>query len=107
MFDNSGTDLLCGIKEGDVVARNSYNRDIYFKVISFYTGSDGNKYARLKGLDFRLEATSPVDDLVKVKSLEVCLYLDKRQVEYMENMKNACICRDENRRRSYERAMSE
>ena len=107
MSDSCEVNVLCIIKEGDVVARISHNQDIYFKVTGIYTDDDGRKYARLKGLDIRLEATAPLDDLVMVDSQEVSHYWGKRQLEYMENIKYVCIRRNEERRCSYQRAMGE
>lgn len=98
MCDN-GRSVVSIIKEGDVVARNSYNRDIYFKVSRLYTGEDGKVYACLKGLDLRLEANAPLDDLVRVDPPSVSRCWEKRQVEYMENIKYAFIRRDESRQR--------
>lgn len=53
---------------GDIVARKSYNRDIFFKVVDFVKTETGEVRATLRGLDVRLLADSPLDDLVKVKS---------------------------------------
>ncbi|WP_003540742.1 sporulation peptidase YabG [Desulfotomaculum nigrificans] len=62
------------IQEGDIVARRSYSRDVFFKVQSIYQGEDGKTYAMLKGLDIRLFASSLVDDLVKIDAKEVAAY---------------------------------
>ena len=50
------------IKKGDYVSRNSYNNDTIFKVINI---EDNNYY--LKGVEERLVADSPFDDLKKEK----------------------------------------
>jgi spore coat assembly protein len=52
---------------GDVVACKSTNRDIFFKIQEFVTTDSGETRARLRGLDVRLYADSPVEDLVKVE----------------------------------------
>ena len=96
MCDTRGS-VLSIIKEGDVVARNSYNRDVYFKVCRLYTGGDGIVYASLKGLDLRLEANAPLDDLVRIDPPEVSMYCEKRQAECVEKIKCLMICRDESR----------
>ncbi len=62
------------IKEGDIVGRKSYGCDIYFKVMAIYAAEDGHTYARLKGLDLRLEATSRLDDLCKIDPVAVNQY---------------------------------
>ena len=45
-------------KIGDIVSRKSYNNDIIFKIINI-----NNNIVLLKGLDFRLYADSPIEDL--------------------------------------------
>lgn len=65
------------IKEGDIVARKSYDHDVFFKVTSIYRGDDGKDYAALKGLDIRLYASSLVDDLEKVDVKDVANYWTK------------------------------
>ena len=46
-------------KEGDLVTRNSYNNDMVFKIISI-----DNDICYLKGINVRLIADSPIDDLI-------------------------------------------
>lgn len=52
---------------GDIVARKSYNRDIFFKIVDLVKTGTGETSAKLRGLDVRLMADSPVDDLIKVE----------------------------------------
>lgn len=49
---------------GDIVARRSYNCDILFKICTIIDGP--NPIALLKGIDLRVEASAPLDDLIKV-----------------------------------------
>lgn len=49
------------IKKGDIVTRNSYDNDTFFKVINIQNG-----IYYLKGIEVRLYADSTVDDLVVV-----------------------------------------
>ena len=51
------------MKVGDIVVRKSYNKDIVFKITSFYYNNKNEKIAVLKGVAFRLIADSPLDDL--------------------------------------------
>jgi spore coat assembly protein len=95
---------LDAIKEGDVVTRNSYSHDIYFKVVKIFTGLDGKEYARLKGVDLRLEATAPVDDLVRVDTLHVSQYWHQCQLKNMEKMRDVFKRREDDRRRTLSRA---
>ncbi|MFZ5646194.1 MAG: sporulation peptidase YabG [Bacillota bacterium] len=88
---------MTAIKEGDIVTRNSYGNDIFFKVVKFIE-INGSTYARLKGLDLRLEATAPLDDLTKVDKVHVSQYWHKAQLQNMEKMKHIFVRRDEYRK---------
>ena len=55
------------MKEGDIVVRKSYNRDIIFKIIGFSKDEKNKKVALLKGLAFRLVADAYLDDLELVE----------------------------------------
>lgn len=48
---------------GDIVGRKSYASDVHFRIISF---NKQTKEAVLKGIDMRLIADAPLDDLVKI-----------------------------------------
>ncbi|MFZ5650617.1 MAG: sporulation peptidase YabG [Bacillota bacterium] len=91
------------IKEGDIVTRNSYGNDIFFKVIKL-TEIDGQSCARLKGLDLRLEATAPLNDLKKVDQIQISQYWHKTQLQNMEKMKHIFVRRDEYRKHALGRA---
>jgi spore coat assembly protein len=95
---------LVGIKEGDIVARKSYGGDIFFKIIKLFTRADGKEYARLKGLDMRLEATAPLEDLMKVEQVELNQYWHNTQLKNMEKMKHIFVRRDEYRKSAMGRA---
>lgn len=91
------------IKEGDIVTRQSYGNDIYFKVVKLVE-INGMPYARLKGLDLRLEATAPLGDLNKVDQMQVSQFWHQCQVQNMEKMKHTFIRRDEHRKYALGRA---
>ncbi|WP_418791308.1 sporulation peptidase YabG [Phosphitispora sp. TUW77] len=65
------------IKVGDIVARKSYNNDIYFKVNEVIETDSGEVRVKLLGLDVRLFADSPVEDLVKVDADNIREYRKK------------------------------
>ena len=71
-------------KIGDLVSRKSYNNDIVFKIINI---SSNNVY--LKGLDLRLYADSPLNDLVKVDSNN-----SEDDIIIQDNIRNLNINRD-------------
>ncbi|GAW91629.1 sporulation peptidase YabG [Calderihabitans maritimus] len=54
---------MAKIKPGDIVARKSYGGDIYFRVQNVRVGTNGEKICVLRGLDVRLIADAPEDDL--------------------------------------------
>ena len=72
---------------GDFVTRNSYHNDVLFKIIKI---EDGTAY--LKGVELRLVADSPVNDLMKVENLEK----DSDDFDELENK-----CADEIRNQDY------
>ncbi len=51
------------IKKGDIVSRNSYKNDIMFEVKRILKLVNERKIAILKGIDVRVEADAPVEDL--------------------------------------------
>ena len=74
---------------GDIVARKSYKGDIYFKVIEIIQKPNGSTNAILKGLDVRLEADAPVNDLEKVSDSQVRNYRGnffKKNNEYLKRL---------------------
>jgi len=54
------------LRVGDIVARKSYNKDIYFKIAEIVETHPGVHKAKLRGLDVRLFADSPLEDLTAV-----------------------------------------
>lgn len=51
------------IKKGDIVSRISYKNDIMFEVKRILKLVNEKKIAILKGIDVRVEADAPVEDL--------------------------------------------
>lgn len=79
------------IKKGDIVGRHSYNNDIIFYVNRIINLSRTNKVAILKGINVRIEADAPIDDLKKwdlkkahnfIKNIESNFY---KQINNKEN----------------------
>jgi len=68
------------IKKGDIVSRNSYNHDIIFSVKRILKLSNKNEVAILKGIDVRVEADAPLEDL-KVVSKDELLKREKELEE--------------------------
>lgn len=51
------------VKKGDIVSRNSYKNDIMFEVKRIIRLVNEKKIAILKGIDVRVEADAPIEDL--------------------------------------------
>lgn len=62
------------IKQGDIVARRSYQGDVFFKVVEVLFEDQSQPVAILKGLDVRLLADAPLSDLRKVAPGELRSY---------------------------------
>ena len=62
---------MAKIKVGDVVARASYNKDVFFKVVDIM---EDKGCCTLKGLNIRVLADAPIDDLIVPTSAEVREY---------------------------------
>lgn len=69
------------MKEGDIVVRKSYNKDIIFKIIGFSKDEDNKKIAMLKGVAFRVIADAYLDDLEKVEESDMRNVLIDKNVE--------------------------
>ena len=65
------------IKQGDIVGRNSYNNDILFFVDRIFEISETKKIASLKGINIRIEADAPINDLKKVDNREARNFIRK------------------------------
>ena len=59
------------IKKGDIVGRKSYGKDVFFIVDNILKTRLDNKFAILKGLNIRIMADSPIDDLEIINKQDV------------------------------------
>lgn len=82
---------------GDIVARKSYNHDIFFKVVDLIKTGSGETSAKLRGLDVRLMADSPVDDLIKVGSDHLREYRKNFIQRNNDNLKKIFARREKDR----------
>lgn len=64
---------MSALKEGDLVTRISHGGDILFKVERIIN-NEGKEIAILRGVDLRLYADAPVDDLEKKTPSEISAY---------------------------------
>ena len=89
------------IKRGDIVSRNSYGNDIIFSVKRIIKLVNKKEIAILKGIDVRVEADAPIEDLKIVskeeqkkreKELEErILYKIERERTYRENRRKEVV----------------
>ena len=68
------------IKKGDVVTRNSYGNDIMFSVKRIIKLANKKQIAILKGIEVRVEADAPIEDL-KIVSKEEKIKREKELEE--------------------------
>ena len=89
------------IKRGDIVSRNSYGNDIIFSVKRIIKLANKKEIAILKGIDVRVEADAPLEDLKIVskeeqkkreKELEErIIYKIERERTYRENRRKEVV----------------
>lgn len=72
------------IKKGDIVARISYGKDIFFIVDKILKTRMNKKFAILKGLNIRIMADSPIEDLEIISRQEVINSIKSSDL-YLEN----------------------
>lgn len=82
------------VKVGDVVGRKSYRHDVFFRVKDIQK-NDGGSVAILKGLDVRLLADAPVDDLEIKPPEEIMRYRHGSIVKAAECMRRIRLRRTE------------
>ena len=90
------------IVKNDIVVRLSHGKDIYFKVVSI---DKRIQVAVLRGMDVRLLADAPIDDLVKPGFSEIASHRAKSvrlRAEIVSRASNSARCRGkENKRLDY------
>ncbi len=59
------------IKKGDIVGRKSYGKDVFFVVDNILKTRLNKKFAILKGLNIRIMADSPIEDLEIISKQDV------------------------------------
>ena len=83
------------IKEGDIVGRKSYGRDILFTVEKIINKKDGKSIAILKGIIMRIEADSDLDDLVLMGKTQVENTMRSLEVKLEDRIKK-CVKKHNN-----------
>lgn len=62
---------MMSIKKGDIVGRKSYGKDVFFVVDNILVSRLNKQFAILKGLNIRIIADSPVEDLEIISKKEI------------------------------------
>ncbi|MBM7855182.1 spore coat assembly protein [Desulfohalotomaculum tongense] len=96
---------MAEIKKGDIVARKSYDKDIFFKVIDVFIDKNKKKHALVKGIDMRLYASAPVEDLEPIEAMDVANYWKKMMKKANDQINRVFSRRMEEREKSFSRAL--
>lgn len=96
-----GGKRVARVKIGDVVARASYDRDVFFKVIDII---EEKGYATLKGLNVRVLADAPMEDLIVPTSAQVRDYKREYIKKSNESMERIFYRRELERQRRFSRS---
>ncbi len=59
------------LKKGDIVVRISYGKDILFRIDKIIKIHEGKIYAILKGVEVRVEADAPIEDIEKAENDQI------------------------------------
>lgn len=76
------------IKKGDIVGRYSYNNDIVFYVDRIITFDGTKKIAILKGINIRVEADAPIEDLKKWELKKAYEYIRSLEDDFYNKIIN-------------------
>ncbi|KXZ38883.1 spore coat assemly protein [Alkalithermobacter thermoalcaliphilus JW-YL-7 = DSM 7308] len=89
------------MKKGDLVVRKSHGKDVLFRIVDILEDENGKKNAVLKGINFRLLADSPIDDLEQIREDEATNYVFSKRIE---NLFERILKERADRQRKYKRS---
>lgn len=75
------------IRKGDIVGRKSYGKDVFFIVDNILKTRLNNEFAVLKGLNIRIMADSPIDDLEIINKRDVINSIKLYDIDLEERIK--------------------
>ena len=75
------------IKKGDIVGRKSYGKDIFFVVDRILKSRLNKEFAILKGLNIRIMADSPTEDLEVISKKDILNNIKSSNIEIEERIK--------------------
>ena len=76
------------IKKGDIVGRKSYKKDVFFIVDKILKISSNKEFAILKGLNIRIMADSPIEDLEIISKNEVIDSIRISEIDFKKRIEN-------------------
>lgn len=87
------------IKKGDIVGRKSYGRDIFFIVDAILRTRQNKEFAILKGINIRIMADSPVEDLDIINTEDVINSIKLAELDLENRIKKNKMRKDSNLKR--------
>ena len=75
------------IKKGDIVGRISYRKDVFFIVDNILKTRLNNEFAVLKGLNIRIMADSPTEDLELISKNDILDSIKRSDIDLEERIK--------------------
>jgi len=75
------------IKKGDIVGRISYGKDVFFIVDNILKTRLNNEFAILKGLNIRIVADSPMEDLEIINTIDVINNIKSSDIDLEERIR--------------------
>ena len=85
------------IKKGDIVGRKSYGKDIFFIVDKILKSRLNKEFAILKGLNIRVLADSPMEDLEVISKQEVIDSVKLSEIDIERRINNSCKYKTDNK----------
>ena len=85
------------IKKGDIVGRKSYGKDIFFIVDKILKSRLNKEFAVLKGLNIRVLADSPMEDLEVISKQEVINSVKSSEMDIERRIHNSCKYKTDNK----------
>lgn len=75
------------IKKGNIVGRKSYGKDVFFIVDNILKTRLNNEFVILKGLNIRIMADSPIDDLEVINKKDVINSIKRSDIDLEERIR--------------------
>ena len=76
------------IKKGNIVGRISYGKDVFFIVDKIIINSKNKEFAILKGLNIRIMADSPIEDLEIISKQDVLNSIKLANIDFESRINN-------------------